>query len=89
MPQHKSAEKRVRQSARREERNKAKLSKIKTLVKKVRTATTKEEATTALQGTVKFLDEIAAKGIIHKNKAANQKSKLTKLVNKFAVEKEK
>ncbi|HVN47576.1 MAG TPA: 30S ribosomal protein S20 [Bacteroidota bacterium] len=89
MPQHKSAEKRVRQSARREERNKAKLSKVKTLVKKVRTAKTKDEAATALKGTVKFLDEIAAKGLIHKNKAANQKSKLTKFVNKFAVENEK
>jgi small subunit ribosomal protein S20 len=89
MPQHKSAEKRVRQSARREERNKAKLSKIKTLVKKVRTAKTKEEAAGALTGTVKFLDEIAAKGLIHKNKAANQKSKLTKFVNKFVAGKEK
>jgi small subunit ribosomal protein S20 len=89
MPQHKSAEKRVRQSARRAERNKGKLSKVKTLIKGVRTAKSKDDAAKALTGTVKYLDEVAAKGLIHKNKAANQKSKLTKFVNNFAAPKEK
>ncbi len=83
MPQHKSAEKRIRQSARRHQRNKANISKMKTLIKKVRAAKEKEKAAEALKIAVKTLDQLAAKGVIHKNKAANQKSKLTKLVNAF------
>lgn len=83
MPQHASAAKRVRSSARRRARNKANLSRMKTLIKKVRSAKDKQAASAALRAAVKFLDEIAAKGIIHRNKAANQKSKLTQLVNKM------
>ncbi len=81
MPQHKSAEKRVRQSARRHARNKASLSKMKTLIRKVRSTTEKGKAATALKQAVKYLDQLAAKGLIHRNKAANQKSQLTRLVN--------
>lgn len=81
MPRHKSAEKRARQSVRRAALNKARLSKMKTLIKKVRTAKNKEEALTALKIVSKYLDQLAAKGTIHKNKAANQKSSLMKFVN--------
>lgn len=84
MPQHASAAKRMRSSARRRARNKANISRMKTLIKKVRSAKDKQTASAALRAAVKFLDEIAAKGIIHRNKAANQKSKLTRLVNKMA-----
>jgi small subunit ribosomal protein S20 len=81
MPQHKSAVKRVRQSKRRHDRNKARLTKMKSLLKKVRSSKEKEKAQTALKTAVKYLDQLATKGLIHRNKAANQKSKLTKLVN--------
>lgn len=81
MPQHKSAEKRIRQSAKRHARNKANLSKIKTLIKNVRSAKEKEKAVAALKIAAKTLDQLGAKGVIHKNRAANQKSKLTKFVN--------
>ena len=81
MAQHKSAIKRIRQNERRRIRNKANLSKMKTLIKKVETSTVKEEATTAYRTAVKFLDQLASKGLIHKNKAANQKSRLTKFVS--------
>ena len=81
MPQHKSAEKRVRQSARRHARNKADISKMKSVIKKVRSSKEKEKAAAALKIAVKTLDRLSAKGIIHKNKAANQKSSLTKYVN--------
>ena len=84
MPQHKSAEKRIRQGARRAERNKASLSKMKTLVKKVRSAKSKDTAATALKQAVQLLDRLAAKGVIHKNKASNQKGRLTKFVKKLA-----
>ena len=80
MPQHKSAVKRIRKSARRQVRNKADLSRIKTLVKNVRSAKEKKDAEAALRTAVKFLDRLAAKGVIHRNKASNQKSKLTRFV---------
>jgi small subunit ribosomal protein S20 len=83
MPQHKSAVKRVRQYKRGAERNKARLSKVKTLVGNVRSSKNREEANAALKIAVKYLDQLSAKGTIHKNKASNQKAKLTKFVNKL------
>ncbi len=83
MPQHKSAIKRVRQNAKRAERNKNRLSKVKTLVKKVRSSKSKEEAKAALKDAMQFLNKLGTKGVIHRNKASNQKSKLTKFVNKL------
>lgn len=67
-------------------RNKAAITRMKTLIRKVRTSKVKDEAVKALGATVKYLDEIAAKGLIHKNKASNQKSRLTKFVNAMKVE---
>ncbi|MBE0555780.1 MAG: 30S ribosomal protein S20 [Proteobacteria bacterium] len=81
MAQHKSAVKRIRQNEKRRVRNKANLSRMKTLIKKVEASKAKDEATSAYKTAVKFLDQLASKGVIHKNKAANQKSRLTKLVN--------
>jgi len=81
MPQHKSAEKRVRQNERRRLRNKIRRSIMKTAIKKVNNATEKETAVTELKKATSVIDRMALKGIIHKNKAANLKSKLTKRVN--------
>ncbi len=84
MAQHKSAEKRARQSVKRRAANKEDKSKMRTLLKNVRTEKDKEKASAALREAVSTLDELASKGLIHKNKAANQKSKLTKHVNKLS-----
>lgn len=81
MAQHKSAEKRIRSSARRHKRNTQQLSSMKTMIKKVRSAKDKTTAEKVLKETVSLLDKLAGKKVIHPNKAANQKSKLTKLVN--------
>ena len=83
MPQHKSAVKRVRQNEHRAERNKSHISKMKTLVKKVRSSKNKEEASAALKRAVKYLDQLGIKGTIHKNNSSNQKAKLTKFINKM------
>jgi small subunit ribosomal protein S20 len=83
MAQHKSAEKRARQSIKRRTVNKEEKSEMKTLLKKVRAEKDKEKASAALKEAVSTLDKLASKGLIHKNKAANQKSKLTKHVNKL------
>lgn len=81
MANHPSAEKRARVAIRRAARNAAAKSRMRTALKKVRGAKDKTQAATELKKTVKLLDRLAAKGVIHKNNAANQKSKLTKLVN--------
>ena len=83
MPRHKSAVKRVRQYAKRAEGNKNRLSKLRTIIKKVRSSKTKEEANLALKKAVKYIDQLGAKGTIHKNNASNQKSRLTKFINKI------
>ena len=54
---------------------------MKTAIKKVRTAKDKKTATVALQDAISVLDRMTVKGIIHKNKASNLKSKLTKHVS--------
>ncbi len=87
MAHHKSAQKRVRSTKRRQERNKTALSKVKTLVKKVQSSEDAEKAQVYLKEAVAFLDKTAAKGRIHKNKAARNKSALTKHVNKLAAKK--
>jgi small subunit ribosomal protein S20 len=81
MAQHKSAEKRARSSRRRSARNAQLKSRMRSAIKRVRSTKEKEKAAAALKKTVKFLDQLAAKGVIHKNKAANTKSRLAKLIN--------
>lgn len=82
MATHRSAEKRHRQSLKKKAINKQRRSELKTTVKSIRTAKDKETAEKELKKAVSALDKMASKKIIHKNKAANQKSKLTRLVNK-------
>jgi len=81
MAQHESAEKRARQAKRRAARNAQWKSRMRNAVKRVRATTDKEKAKAELNKTVKLLDQLAAKGVIHKNMASNQKSRLTRLVN--------
>lgn len=89
MPQHKSAEKRVRQSKRRNAYNRQRKAEMKSLIKTVKRIVASkgslEEAQKALSATFKQLDKMATKGVIHKNNAANKKSKLTKLVKSLAA----
>jgi len=54
---------------------------MRTAIKKVLSATDKEEAQKQYTNTTALLDKLAAKGIIHKNKAANKKSRLAHFVN--------
>ncbi|HEY5533654.1 MAG TPA: 30S ribosomal protein S20 [Ignavibacteria bacterium] len=80
---HKSAQKRARQTVKKTERNKKVKAIIKGAVKKLRMQKDKAAAETELKKTTTILDRAATKRIIHKNKAANLKSKLTKTVNKL------
>ena len=56
---------------------------MKTLIRNVRSAKDKEKGVAALKVAVKALDQLGSKGVIHKNKASNQKSSLTKFVAKL------
>lgn len=84
MDRHKSTIKRHRQSLKRNERNRAARSTVKTYIRKVEEATTKEAAETALRDAIRVLDKTGAR-VIHRNKAARMKSRLSRLVaSRFA-----
>ncbi len=80
MAQHLSAERQARKALKHRTRNKAYMSRMKTAIKRVRQEKEKEKASAELKRVVKLLDQLAAKGIIHRNNAANKKSSLTKYV---------
>lgn len=78
MANHKSSLKRIRQEKVRTLHNKYYAKTMRNAVRKLR-ATTDKEAALKLYPTVqKMLDKLAKSNIIHKNKAANLKSSLTK-----------
>ena len=81
MPQHKSAIKRVRKSAKLRLANREKRSKMRTLTRSVLQATDTDSALTHLSQAVSYIDRMACKGILHKNNAANKKSRLVRHVN--------
>ena len=80
MAQHPSAEKQARKALKHRARNRRYISIMKTAIKRVVQSKEKDKATVELRRAVKLLDQLAAKGIIHRNNAANKKSRLTKLV---------
>ncbi len=85
MPTHKSAEKALRQSISRNLRNKAVKSKVRSIIKKVETASDKTQAQSLLRQTFSLLDKAVKRNVIHFNQASRTKSRLTKLVNNLAV----
>ena len=76
--------KRVRQSRKANEYNNHYKSMMKTSIKKVLNSTKKEDANTLKSEAFKIIDKVASKGVIHKNKAANQKSRVSRHVNKLS-----
>ena len=87
MANHKSAEKRVRQNTKRNEINRSNRSKLRTQIKKLRSAlatSDKTQSTELLKPTVSLIDNAVNKGLIHKNTAARYKSRLTKHVSELA-----
>jgi small subunit ribosomal protein S20 len=83
MATHKSAIKRIRQTKRRTMRNRRYRSSLRTLTKNVLQAKDKPSAEKALKTAVSLLDNLARKRVIHRNKAANQKSRLTRYFNRL------
>lgn len=82
-----SAKKRARQSEKRRQLHAGQRSMLRTSIKKVINALQagkKEDAKTAFDAAVPMIDRMANKGIIHKNKAARHKSRLSSQIKALA-----
>ena len=84
MANHKSSVKRIRQEGKRRLHNRYYAKTMRNAVKKLRATTDKAEAVAMYPGVQKMLDKLAKVNIIHKNKAANLKSKLAAHISKLA-----
>ena len=87
MPNHKSAEKRVRQNEKRRAVNRSNRSNLRTQIKKLRTTITasdKNQSVELLTPTISAIDKAVNKGILHKNTAARYKSRLSTHVARLA-----
>jgi len=73
--------KRVRQSRKANDYNNHYKSMMKTSIKKILDSSSKEDAESLKNEAFKIIDKVASKGVIHKNKAANQKSRISKHIN--------
>jgi len=84
MANHKSSEKRIRSTEAKKTQNRYQGKTVRNAVKKLRGTTDKEELAKNLPEVIAHLDKLAKKSVIHKNKAANLKSKLMKQANATA-----
>lgn len=84
MANHQSALKRIRQTETRRLHNRYYAKTMRNAVRKFRTLTDKKEAVDSLPKLYEMIDRLAKKGIIHKNKAGNIKSGITKYANGLA-----
>lgn len=87
MPNHKSAKKRMRQNEKRRQINRNNRSRMRTAIKKLRTALSggnADEVRSLLPTTVSMIDKAVNKGMIHRNTAARYKARLTTRVNATA-----
>ena len=84
MANHKSSEKRIRQTATKRAHNRLYHKTARNAVKALRSTTDKSAAEALLPKVTAMLDKLAKTNIIHKNKAANLKSKLAAHISKLA-----
>jgi small subunit ribosomal protein S20 len=87
MPNHKSAEKRMRQNEKRRLINRGHRSALRTGIKKLRSALEGGDASNVqalLPETISLIDKAVQKGALHKNAAARHKSRLTARANESA-----
>tara|TARA_B100000579_G_scaffold303078_1_gene252976 strand:+ start:450 stop:746 length:297 start_codon:yes stop_codon:yes gene_type:complete len=81
MANHKSAIKRIRQTKTRNAKNRLQHKTARNTIKTLKETTSKKEAEKLFTNVTSLLDKLAKNNIIHKNKSANLKSKLSKHVN--------
>ena len=78
MANHKSALKRIRSNNKKRLLNRFQHKTTRNAIKKLKSLTSKKEANKLLPLVTSLIDKLSKKNIVHKNKAANLKSKLTK-----------
>jgi small subunit ribosomal protein S20 len=81
MANHKATKKDVRQSAKRRERNRYYGKTTRNAIRELRKSTDVAAKEEQFPRVVSLIDKLAKRGVIHKNKAANLKSKLAKHIN--------
>lgn len=84
MANHKATKKDVRQAAKRRDRNKYYGKTTRNAIRDLRVIKENKEGSEKLPAVLSMVDKLAKKGIIHKNKAANLKSKLARKINTLA-----
>lgn len=84
MANHSATKKDVRQSAKRNERNRYYGKTTRNAIRDIRAIDTPKDASAKLPEVASMIDRLAKRGTIHKNKAANLKSKLAKKINALA-----
>lgn len=84
MANHKATKKDVRQVSKRRERNRYQGKTTRNAIRDLRALTDATQAGEALSKVISKIDKLAKTGVIHKNKASNLKSALTKSVAKIA-----
>ncbi|NOY51884.1 MAG: 30S ribosomal protein S20 [Chlorobi bacterium] len=84
MANHKSALKRIRQSEARRLHNRYYARSMRSAIRKFRSLTIKAEAQTELPKLFAMIDKMAKRSMIHKNKAGNLKSSISKYVNSLS-----
>jgi small subunit ribosomal protein S20 len=80
MANHKSAQKRIRQTAKRRLANRYFGKTTRNMIRELRAAKKKGDAAKALPQVISMLDKLAKRGNIHQNKASNLKSKLMRRI---------
>jgi small subunit ribosomal protein S20 len=84
MANHKATKKDMRQSAKRRERNKYYGKTTRNAIRDLRAIEEKATAREKTPEVISMIDKLAKRGVIHKNKASNLKSKLARRMNKMA-----
>jgi len=84
MANHAATKKDVRQSSKRRDRNRYYGKTTRNAIRDIKALDEKSAATDKLPSVASMIDKLAKRGTIHKNKAANLKSKLAKRINALA-----
>jgi len=84
MANHKSSLKRIRTNESRKIQNRYHGKTMRNAIKKFKAIEVKDDAVSQLPKMVSMIDKMAKRSVIHKNKAANLKSKLTRRINALA-----
>ncbi len=84
MANHQATKKDMRQAAKRRERNRYYGKSTRNAIRDLKVIEDKTVASEKVIGVISMIDKLARRGVIHKNKASNLKSKLTRRVNAIA-----